>query len=377
MGRDTPSRACKKPPSDSPAAGTPKRKKRSTESVQSTKKQRPRVPGPRDLQDLDEIKLLGFVQSTRFHKPATDCPSYAAFDVHVLWCSEEALIGQVITASGAFPSLSACQILAMAGPWRSQPPYGAQLKVQRWEDMQKGTERYKSSSSGKGAAGHQLNDVMGFLLVPPAQSPPPYPEEFVAWDLETTGLDLRSDEILSIGAVRFRGGHPTECFSTLVALPEGWRGRIHPEALAKHGITAEKVQGAPSASEAIKALVDFAGPAGTFVVGHRIAKFDAPLLLAAAGRAGVPEGALEAIRGWAAIDTIELSGPWARRRRIFIDSFKLENLAARFKIPLRKAHDALQDAEASGRLLLHLMEEGQALADLVFRPPAPAPAAIA
>lgn len=42
------------------------------------------------------------------------------------------------------------------------------------------------------------------------------PDEFVAIDIETTGLNPTCDEIIEVSAVRYRNGHEVEAYETLV-----------------------------------------------------------------------------------------------------------------------------------------------------------------
>ena len=57
-----------------------------------------------------------------------------------------------------------------------------------WERLKKGWLLY-----------HLANDNYRFMFEPPP------PDEWVSLDCETTGLDRRRDEIISIGAVRIAG----------------------------------------------------------------------------------------------------------------------------------------------------------------------------
>ena len=67
-------------------------------------------------------------------------------------------------------------------------------------------------------------------------------ERFVAVDLETTGLDPRTDAIVALAAIPFVGGQPQPGLVTLVQ-----PGRpIPPPSTAIHGITDEMVAAAPA-----------------------------------------------------------------------------------------------------------------------------------
>ena len=71
-------------------------------------------------------------------------------------------------------------------------------------------------------------------------------EDYVIFDLETTGVDVNTDEVIEISAIRVRAGEPVEEFSTLVN-----PGRPIPfNATRINGITDEMVSDAPEFSKA-------------------------------------------------------------------------------------------------------------------------------
>ena len=80
-------------------------------------------------------------------------------------------------------------------------------------------------------------------------------KEFVALDLETTGLDPRLDRIVEVGAVIFRGNEVLGTHETLV--DPGIR--IHPRITAIHGITNKMTTGSPTPEEAVSELERFIG----------------------------------------------------------------------------------------------------------------------
>ena len=99
----------------------------------------------------------------------------------------------------------------------------------------------------------------------------------VALDLETTGLDARSDKIIEIGAVKFRGETEIERYSALVD-----PGRdIPPFITDLTGISDKDLAGAPLIEEIVPGLTEFLGDHP--MVGHNVA-FDAGFL----ARNGVP-----------------------------------------------------------------------------------------
>src|SRR5664279_2317175 len=77
--------------------------------------------------------------------------------------------------------------------------------------------------------------------------------ELVAIDLETTGLDYKQDEIIEIGAVRFKDGVVIDEFSTLID-----PGRTLPTLITSlTGIRDEDLIGAPKIQTVLPALMEF------------------------------------------------------------------------------------------------------------------------
>ena len=131
-----------------------------------------------------------------------------------------------------------------------------------------------------GLEGYYINDVDEKLAVH-GESRLPLESEFVAFDIECTGLYSDRDRITEIGAVVFSGGQVKETFNTFVN-PEM---PIPPEIVKLTGITDADVADAPSEEEALRAFLDFAG--GRPLVAHN-ADFDVGFLSVAAKRHGIP-----------------------------------------------------------------------------------------
>ena len=84
--------------------------------------------------------------------------------------------------------------------------------------------------------------------------------EFIAFDLETTGLDARFDRIVEIGAVRFgRDGEVLDRFDQRVN--PGCRMPL--AALAVHGISDSEVASAPVIREVLPGFLAFLGNSRT------------------------------------------------------------------------------------------------------------------
>lgn len=77
--------------------------------------------------------------------------------------------------------------------------------------------------------------------------------DYVVFDIETTGLNPKSDRICEIGAIGVRGGLPQETFSTLVSIG----GKMPARATEINGITDEMLAGAPAIGEALDGFDEF------------------------------------------------------------------------------------------------------------------------
>ncbi|MBM2826809.1 MAG: box helicase [Dehalococcoidia bacterium] len=95
--------------------------------------------------------------------------------------------------------------------------------------------------------------------------------EYVALDVETTGLDPQRDEIIEIGLVRFDAEGETESYTTL----------IDPDCPVPYsiqrltGITGEALAGAPRKDQVLHPVVEFIG--NRAIVGQNLA-FDLAFL---------------------------------------------------------------------------------------------------
>lgn len=156
--------------------------------------------------------------------------------------------------------------------------------------------------------------------------------EFVAFDLETTGLSPWFHRIVELAAVRFRADG-TELARMSQLVDPGCR--IPAEATQVHGITAEMVRGQPVLQDVLPVFVEFLGSSATILLAHN-AGFDVGFLSAAFTAAGGP------IPAHCIYDTLDLA-------RCRLPSLTRHNLAAvcrHLKIRNAKAHRALSDALA-------------------------------
>jgi DNA polymerase III epsilon subunit family exonuclease len=155
--------------------------------------------------------------------------------------------------------------------------------------------------------------------------------DFIAFDLETTGLSARLDRIVEIGAVRFTArGDVIDQFEQLVN-PEC---RMPAAAQAVHGISDADLDSAPSAQYVLPVFLRFLGNAAKTVLVAHNASFDAGFLGRELCRAGhrLPDHRI--------YDTLAL----ARRRHPELRHHRLESLADHFALERGRLHRALGDS---------------------------------
>lgn len=175
-------------------------------------------------------------------------------------------------------------------------------------------------------------------------------EDYVALDLETTGLSPKTDRILEIGAVKVSKGEVAGTYETLVnprmEIPERIRDLT--------GISREMTAGMPDAGEAVRGLVDFCGELP--LLGHNIL-FDFSFVKRCAVNCGMEfekEGA----------DTLKI----ARSLLPDLPSKGLQNLRLHYGIKQEQAHRALGDACTTYLLYERLKEEFGAGNQALFTP---------
>ncbi len=184
----------------------------------------------------------------------------------------------------------------------------------------------------------------------------------VVLDTETTGLDVRADRVIQIGAVRLHGTDLLDenrldiVIDPGVAIPET-SSRIH-------GLTDADVAGKPRFSAAAPVVSAFIGQA--VVVGHSI-HFDMAILRHEAARHGVQ---------WPQMRVLDIGLLAAGLDRGLVDT-SLDSLALSLGIKIEGRHTALGDALASAAiyraLVSKLLEAGVRTlgeAELLSRRPA-------
>ncbi len=165
--------------------------------------------------------------------------------------------------------------------------------------------------------------------------------ELCVVDLETTGLDLRRDEVVAYGAVVVRGGR--------VVVREAVEGLVRPSPTAStgtvtiHGLVPGRLAHAPSPRDAADVLA--AAMSGRALVAHAAwveTAFLRRLLALAGARLDGP------VIDTAALARATALAPGGDREPA------LDGLAERLGLPVHARHDALGDALTTAEVLLAL-----------------------
>ncbi len=161
--------------------------------------------------------------------------------------------------------------------------------------------------------------------------------EYVAFDLETTGLDPRTDVIIEIGAVRMRDGEVLDRFETF-AQP----GRaLSAKTVSLTNITDEMLVGAPKPEEAVERFLDWAGD--TPLVAHN-AEFDVGFIRAYCRRSGRTFDPLY-------LDTLLMTQYLCPE----LGNHRLDTVANHLGLPPFQHHRANDDATVCGDIFFHLI----------------------
>ncbi len=162
-------------------------------------------------------------------------------------------------------------------------------------------------------------------------------DEFIVFDLETTGLSAANERIIEIGAVRVKGLDIKESFNTFVNPGKP----IPPRIIELTGITDSMVSGAPSEEEAIKSFIEFCGE-GPVLIAHN-AGFDTSFIKAAVRRLGI---AFE----FSYIDTVAMS----RNMLKGLSRFTLDSVAKNLGLGEFNHHRASDDASVNAGIFIRL-----------------------
>lgn len=172
-------------------------------------------------------------------------------------------------------------------------------------------------------------------------------DEAVAIDCETTGLDRRKDQIVSIAAVRIHGARvlTSEAFCATVRCATA----IDPEAIKVHGLRERDVALGRAMAEALPMLLRFIG--GRTVVGYYL-EFDVAMLnryLRAWLGVGLPNPQVE-------ISGLYYDRKYGHARPETPVDLSFAALARDLKVDLIDQHDALADATTTALMYVMLKD---------------------
>ena len=172
---------------------------------------------------------------------------------------------------------------------------------------------------------------------PPASTQIKVPD-FIALDVETTGLHVKTERIIEIGAVKFINNSIQETYSTLINPQK----QISPLITDLTGISNNSIANAPLFESIVTPLLEFIG---TYpICGHQI-HFDISFINAE----------LKRINHSQLTNSILDSAALSRLSLINLESYSLGAVAHHLNIPLENAHRALDDAKASGLIACTLI----------------------
>jgi DNA polymerase-3 subunit epsilon len=192
---------------------------------------------------------------------------------------------------------------------------------------------------------HRLTDAHFSFMIdePPAN-------EWVALDCETTGLDVRRDRIISIGAVRIAGNRLlTSQRLELLVRPER---SLNVDSMRVHLLREHDVAKGLDPAQAMRLLLEFIGSRP--LVGYYL-EFDVAMIDREIGPwlgVHLPHARIE-------ISTLYYD---FKNRQLPLDArdgridLRFATIMTDLALPLRNAHDALNDAVMAGLAFLKLRE---------------------
>lgn len=180
------------------------------------------------------------------------------------------------------------------------------------------------------------------------------PKRILVVDLETTGLDPRSDAIVEIAACLLAPKTLTEVgwFHSVVRTDV----RMDARAASVHGVSLDDLADAPPLASVIKDFAGFA-PNQVILAGHNVS-FDVAFL-----RAAYEQTNHRFEFDYHLLDIWSIAFFILGAEGVSLQSYSLDALCSLFGIKRGQRHRALEDARASAAILRHLymVERGEAI----------------
>ncbi|UXI03996.1 3'-5' exonuclease [Photobacterium sp. TY1-4] len=172
---------------------------------------------------------------------------------------------------------------------------------------------------------------------------------FVALDFETTGLDPKKDEIISIGLVPF-DMHRIRCRGSAQWVVNPNRP-LEEESVVIHGITDSDVSSAPELLRVLEEVLS--ALAGKIVVVHfrQIEREFMNSALKARLNEGIQFPVVDTLAIESAVQHREFGGLWNKLKGKKPGSVRLGRARQRYGLPVYPPHQALTDALATAELL--------------------------
>ena len=209
--------------------------------------------------------------------------------------------------------------------------------VQGFPDAMYASENWEDFRMIYGLEAYYVNDMVSAVKGSKDQT---FDDEFIVFDLETTGLSAATERITEIGAVRVKNGEILDSFDTFVN-----PGKHIPEKItALTSITDAMVKDAPNEEEALKLWEKFC-PKDAVLVAHN-ADFDTSFLSAAYARHK------KKFRN-TYIDTVTIS------RSLYkgLKNHKLDTVANYLKVGDFHHHRACDDAAVLAKIFVRMLQD--------------------
>ena len=173
--------------------------------------------------------------------------------------------------------------------------------------------------------------------------------EFISFDLETTGLDVDKDEIIEISAVKFINGEYHSDFTTFIKP----KNEIPKQIIDLTGISNQMVLDAPLIEDVLDEFISFID--NGILVAHNI-EFDLSFINRMTNKYQ------KNLNIENTCDTLLLS-----RSFLFnLEKFNLEYLSLFFDLDIKNSHRAKSDAINTGKILINLIKQMLSIPVLVY-----------